>query len=132
MLSQPVITLNVLGNAAAEERVSPRRTLTLYLAANDRVFVLDRIAPTHAKAAVALTEQTLGKSLNNLLISAQQQLKPDTLFCVIKPLPSASYAQIIKALDLLAARKIRKYALIADPTPAEQTLLAAKGERIEE
>ena len=127
-LSKPSrMTLSVPGSATAQEPVSSRRTLTLYLGANDQVFVLDRLAPTHPKAAGALTKQMLNQSLGRLVTNAQQQVKPDTLVCIIKPLPSASYTQIVKALDLMTVSKIKKYALVDEFTPTEEKLLAEKG-----
>ncbi|MBO0933360.1 ExbD/TolR family protein [Fibrella aquatilis] len=125
-LSKPsTMTLNVPDTKGPKTQVDVHKTLTLYLG-DKKTYLLDRVDPNTvnaAKALVAVPTDSLSGAIKRVKQQAEATLGTDSLVLIIKPLPTSSYKNMVNTLDVLAALKIKKYALVGELTEEEKALV---------
>ena len=119
-LSQPGITKLIVPKEGEGSAVAERNALTLLLDW-DRAFVYEgRWEDAFSQHRISTTGYHLQTGLGKSIRQKQQQLATkEDLVVLIKPLPTASYQQVITALDEMRINGVKKYAL-ADATAAER------------
>ena len=119
------------------EPLKASKVLTLFLGKDNTVWALDRIAADDDKAKTDLKKVSFGQDLRGLIFQAQAQVdrehgKDDKglsqFVCVIKPLKSSTYKNMVDALDEMAVTKSKRYALVDVLTPSEKELLGDKAD----
>ncbi|AXE19161.1 biopolymer transporter ExbD [Runella rosea] len=119
------------------EPLKASKVLTLFLAKDNTVWALDRIAADDDKAKTDLKKVSFGPDLRTLIFQSQAQVdrehgKDDKglsqFVVVIKPLKSSTYKNMVDALDEMAVTRSKRYALVDALTTAEKELLGDKAE----
>lgn len=117
------------------EPLKASKVLTLFLGKDNTVWALDRIAADDDKAKAELKKVSYGPDLRTLIFQAQavvnrENPKDDNgvsqFVCVIKPLKSSTYKNIVDVLDEMAVTKSKRYALVDALTASEKELLGDK------
>ena len=118
-LSQPGITKLIVPKEGEDSNVAASKALTLLLD-RDKAFTYEgKWEDALWQHRISTTGYHLQTGLGNTIRQKQQQLATkEDLVVLIKPLPTASYQQVITALDEMQINGVTKYAL-AEPTAAE-------------
>ena len=101
--------------------VKASQSLTVLLGANSQAFVyMGEWKEAVRQGGVIQTNYHVHFGLGNLIRRKQKELgiKKDKLVYLIKPLPGASYQNVVDALDEALINQIENYSLV-DATPAE-------------
>lgn len=117
------------------EPLKASKVLTLFLGKDNTVWALDRLAADDDKAKTDLKKVNYGQDLRSLIFQSQAQVdrehgKDDKglsqFVCVIKPLKSSTYKNMVDVLDEMTVTKSKRYALVDVLTDNEKTLLGDK------
>ena len=99
--------------------------LTVLLGKDDRIYYYEgQWEPALQNKAVLPTSYNLQHGLGQVIRQKQQRLgsKKDELMLLIKPLETATYANVINILDEVQINGVKRYA-ITDPTQEEKTFV---------
>lgn len=117
------------------EPLKASKVLTLFLGKDNTVWALDRIAADDDKAKTDLKKVAYGPDLRTLIFQSQAQVdrehgKDDKglsqFVCVIKPLNTSTYKNVVDVLDEMTVTKSKRYALVDALTTSEKELLGDK------
>lgn len=128
-LTQPAVSkLNMPAKSADTITVNEKTLLTAVLD-NDKVFVYEGdFAKALKQNAFVLTGYNVRTGLGNFIRQKQSRLAKekmkDDLMVVIKPLPTASYQNVINALDEMLLNGVSRYTVV-DASPSERDYLGA-------
>ncbi|MBO0938146.1 biopolymer transporter ExbD [Fibrella sp. HMF5335] len=129
-LSKPAkMTLTVPDSNEARPVLNAQTTLVVYLG-DKQTYLLDRVAPetvNASKALLTMPTDSLSQAIKRIRQQAEQTIGKDSLVLIIKPLPTSSYKNMVNALDIMAALKIKRYALVDELTEGEKALIKEKG-----
>lgn len=111
-ISQPSITRLIMPAKGESTGMPASRSLTLLLD-RERAFVYEGLWEGAISAnALVKTTYNLQNGLGRVIRQKQKSLaEKDGLVVLIKPLPSASYQNIITALDEMLINDVKKYAI---------------------
>ena len=120
-LSQPGVTRLIMPNKGTGTDIPESKALTLLLDGNKIYAYEGRWQQAIANRRIIETDYNLQSGIGNRIRQKQKALaKKDDLVVLIKPLTSASYQNIIAALDEMKINNVGKYALL-DATPEERS-----------
>ena len=126
ILSKPsTMTLVVPDGNNTEPSPDTRKTLTLYLG-DKETYLLDRVdpeAPNARKSLTTVPNDSLSQAIRRIKQEAETTLGIDSLVLTIKALPTSTYKNMVNTLDVLAALKIKKYALVGELTEKEKGMV---------
>jgi biopolymer transport protein ExbD len=115
--------------------IKAARVLTLFMGKDNQVFALDGIAADDAKAKTDMKTVGYGSALRELILTSKARINRDMpkddkgrdpFICVIKPLNSSTYKNMVDVLDEMAVTKTKTYAMVDSQTPREKDLLGDK------
>lgn len=117
------------------EPLRASKVLTLFLGKDNTVWALDRLAADDDKAKTDIKKVNYGQDLRTLIFQSQAQVDREhgkdekglsQFVCVIKPLKSSTYKNMVDVLDEMTVTKSKRYALVDILTDNEKTLLGDK------
>lgn len=117
------------------EPLKASKVLTLFLGKDNTIWALDRLAADDDKAKTDLKKVSYGPDLRTLIFQSQGQVDREhgkdekgisQFVCVIKPLKSSTYKNMVDVLDEMTVTKSKRYALVDALTPTEKELLGDK------
>jgi hypothetical protein len=107
----------------------------LFLGKDNTVWALDRLAADDDKAKTDLKKVAYGPDLRTLIFQSQAQVDREhgkdekglsQFVCVIKPLNTSTYKNVVDVLDEMTVTKSKRYALVDALTTSEKELLGDK------
>lgn len=112
-ISQPAVTRLVMPKDGEPTPVAESKTLTLLLD-KEKIFLHEgqweeAVINDRLKESSYDLQQGVGKSIR---LKQQSLDKKDDLVVLIKPLPTASYQNVLTALDEMQINAVKKYALL--------------------
>jgi biopolymer transport protein ExbD len=138
-LSKPSsMSLAVPDKQTEKQETEPLRAskvLTLFLGKDNTVWALDRIAADDDKAKTDLKKVSYGPDLRTFIFTSKAQVDREhgkdkdglsQFVCVIKPLNSSTYKNVVDVLDEMTVTKSKRYALVDALTTSEKELLGDK------
>ena len=129
-LMEPTVTKLIMPQEANEPMPVPKNSLLTTLVDKDKVYVYEG-AWEEAQNKIVQTNYHVQTGLGNFIRQKQQSLailnKKDELMVAIKPLPSASYQDVMNALDEMLINDVKRYAVM-DASKEEKAFVTMKNE----
>jgi biopolymer transport protein ExbD len=129
-LTQPTVTKLNMPNANIGVMKVYKKALFTAVLDKDKVFVYEgEFKEAVAFNAIKQTDYNVSAGLGNAIRQKQKALQPeglkDDLMVLIKPLPSASYQDVINALDEMKINGVSRYGIV-DASPVERDYISVK------
>ena len=127
-MMEPTVTKLAMPKESKDTMDVPKKGLLTALIDKDKVYVYEGSwEEALAENKLMPTNFDVSKGLGNFIRQKQQSLaalnKKDELMVAIKPLPSASYQDVMNALDEMLINNVKRYAVI-DASKEEKDFVA--------
>ncbi len=125
-LKQPSVTKLIMPKSSKDSVEVTAKFLLTAVLDKDKVFVYEGVLDN--AAGLHPTTYNVQSGLGSLIRQKREQLLTDQkekLMVMIKPMPSASYQDVINALDEMQINKVTHYAIV-DASNQEKTYVAIK------
>ena len=129
-LMEPTVTKLIMPKEESTPMPVPKNNLLTALLDKDKVYVYEGAwEEAQAKNKLIQASYDVRTGLGSFIRQKQQSLaamsQKEELMVVIKPLPSASYQNVIDALDEMLINNVKRYVVI-DASEEEQTFVEDK------